>query len=173
MSFCEGVVYEYARAMQKAGADTVSIGDSYAGPNLISPADYRRLAWPHERELIRRVQRDFQIPFHLHICGRANPLVADMARTGAMVLEVDQCTDLATAWENVRESKTVLHGNIDPERCMFATPEEIRRLTQQAIRDMNGGRGLIVGPGCALGGSTPSQNIAALVQAAHDCGRFD
>lgn len=171
MSFCEEVVFEYARAMKEAGADTASIGESFAGPSLLSPADYRRLAWPHEKRLIERVQNELGLPFHLHICGFADPILEEMVGTGARVLELDQAADFALA-KSVARGRTTLHGNIEPARCLFGTPEEVSELTRRAIDAAGAGGGLLVGPGCALAGPTPPENIHALVRTAREYGVY-
>ena len=45
-------------AMIEAGAHCTSIGDSTAGPDVISPAMYGRYAMRYERELIRAVHKE-------------------------------------------------------------------------------------------------------------------
>jgi len=172
MSICDEVVYQYARAMKDAGADTGSIGESFAGPSLLRPDDYRRLAWPHEKRLIERIQRELDFPFHLHICGPADPIIEDMMNTGASVLEVDQAADFARAKQIVR-GRSVLLGNVEPARLIFAAPEEVRKLTRKAIVEAGEGGGLILAPGCALAGPTPARNIHALMDAAREFGGYD
>lgn len=171
MELAGEVVFRYARAMKEAGADCTSIGESFAGPDLMRPDDYRRLAWPHEKDLIQRVQNELSLPMHLHICGSALPILEDMVQTGALVVEVDQATPMKEAKE-ICKGRAVIHGNIEPERCIFGTPEEVARLTKQALEDGMAGGGLMIGPGCALGGPTPAENIRALVDTAREYGKY-
>lgn len=172
MTLCDEVVFQYARAMKEAGADTVSIGESFAGPSLMNPEDYRRLAWPHEKRLIERVQRELDIPFHLHICGKADAIVEDMLNTSALVLELDQDADFARAKQLAR-GRATLHGNVEPARFMFGTPQEIRELTRRTIDAAGQDGGLLVGPGCALGGPSKPENVHALVEAAREYGVYE
>ncbi|MBM3293766.1 MAG: uroporphyrinogen decarboxylase, partial [Candidatus Aminicenantes bacterium] len=51
LEHCAAAGAEFIRLMAGAGADMVSNGDSPAGPELISPALYRRFAQPYERRL--------------------------------------------------------------------------------------------------------------------------
>lgn len=172
METCEEVVFRYAQAMQQAGADCTSIGESFAGPDMMHPDDYRRLAFPHEKKVIQRVQQELDLPFHLHICGSAGPIIEDMMNTTARVLEIDQDADIKSA-KNITQGKCVLHGNIEPAKCMFGTADEIRELTRQALEDAMEGGGLICGPGCALGGPTPPENIHALCETILEYGVYN
>ena len=85
----------YARALSDAGADLLSGGDAPAG--LVGPRAYRELALPFEKRLIAQLKAATRKPVSLHICGRALPILADMARSGADVLEIDHCVDLERA----------------------------------------------------------------------------
>ena len=171
MELCEEVVFRYAQAMQQAGADCTSIGESFAGPDMMNPDDYRRLAFPHEERVIRRVQEELDLPFQLHICGSADPIIEDMMNTTARVLEIDQDADIKLA-KGITRGKCVLHGNIEPAKCIFGSPEEVGTLTKQALDDAMEGGGLICGPGCALGGPTPPENIHALCETVREYGVY-
>jgi MtaA/CmuA family methyltransferase len=172
MEICEEVVFRYAQAMQQAGADCTSIGESFAGPDMMNPDDYRRLAYPHEKRVIERVQQELGLPFHLHICGSAGPIMEDMMNTSAMVLEIDQDAEMKAA-KAVSRGKCVLHGNIEPARCIFGVPDEVRELTRQVLEDGMEGGGLLCGPGCALGGPTPPENVHALCEAVREHGIYN
>ncbi len=75
----------YARALSDAGADMLSGGDAPAG--LVGPRAYREVALPFEKRLIAQLKAATRKPISLHICGRALPILADMAGSGADVLE--------------------------------------------------------------------------------------
>ena len=70
-------------------------GDSPAG--LIGPRLYREMALPLERHVIARLKSHASVPVSLHICGDATPLLADMAASGADVLELDHLVNVVTA----------------------------------------------------------------------------
>jgi uroporphyrinogen decarboxylase len=46
LEFALETVHRYAVAQKEQGAHLTSIGESIAGPDVLSPADYRRYAWP-------------------------------------------------------------------------------------------------------------------------------
>lgn len=153
-------------AMLDAGAHCTSIGDSTAGPDVISPAMYERFALPYERKLIDAVHAHGGC-IALHICGNATGIISQMIETHADILEIDQKTDLKKAWP-ILEGKTAILGQIAPVSLMNHSPEQISAETQAMLDTIGGNRatGVILGPGCALGGTTPAANLHTMLQLA-------
>jgi MtaA/CmuA family methyltransferase len=171
LAFCEEVVYRYAVAQMAQGAHMTSIGESIAGPDVCSPAVYRRWAWPTDRRLAERLAAD-GIRLACHICGNATRIVGDMVETGAAVLELDYKCDLPAVKETTRARATVL-GVIDPSGIVArGTPEVVAQAVRDELAVLAPGGGLILGPGCALPPETPEENLHALVEAAHRSGRY-
>ncbi|MBC7958350.1 MAG: uroporphyrinogen decarboxylase family protein [Vallitaleaceae bacterium] len=171
LDFCRQAVTLFAKAQKDAGAHATSIGDSYAGPNLISPEAYRQFALEHEITLTKEVQA-YGIPFSLHICGDTNSIIADMLTTGAKILEVDWKVDMGLA-KKIVGNKAVLMGNVDPSYpLVFGTPEEVDAKAKEII-EQTGGRGIILSSGCAMGANTPEENFVALIEAAKKYGTYE
>ena len=153
----------FAKAMRDISHCT-SMGDSYAGPNLVSPAIYRKFAMPYEKRVVDAVQTP-EKPYSIHICGDATMILEDMGRTGARLLELDWKVDMGQA-RRVLPDDVVIMGNVNPSDPMYlGTPEQVLAQSK-AIIEGTGGRGLILSSGCALGANTKPENVAALVQAA-------
>lgn len=170
IDYCRRACAVFALAQKEAGAHATSIGDAFAGPNLISPEMYRKFALEPEMRLTEEVQAA-GIPFSIHICGNTNGIIADMGRTGAQILEVDWQLDMAEARRAVPAS-TVLMGNINPSAPMaFGTPEQVEA-TVRGIMDATGGRGVFLSSGCAMGRNTKPENMRALMAAAEKYGRI-
>ena len=150
-------------AMLEAGAHCTSIGDSTAGPDVISPAMYEAYALPYERKLIQAVHREGGL-IALHICGNATGIIRKMTETEADILEIDQKTRLAEVWPLLK-GRTAILGQISPITLMNGAPEEVRAETEAMLEVVGGRRatGVILGPGCALGGGTPHANIHAML----------
>lgn len=158
----------FARAQLQAGAHATSMGDAYAGQNLISPDMYRKFAWPYEKQVAENL-RDLQKPYSVHICGDATQIVGDMGRTGAKILEVDWMTDMGWARSQVGD-EVVLMGNINPSDPMcIGTPDQVEAQVR-SILEKTGGRGVILSSGCALGANTRPENMEALVRATRHYG---
>lgn len=166
IDFCRQACVRFAQAQLQAGAHATSIGDSFAGPNLISPQLYRRFALAPEIALVRELQASGR-PFSIHICGNTNRIIGDMGRTGARILEVDWQLEMAEARRLV-PADTVLMGNIDPSDPMvLGTPEQVTAVARRIIT-ATGGRGLFLSSGCALGRNTRPENLRAMVAAARE-----
>ena len=66
LEYCRNAAIRFAKAQKDAGADATSIGEAYAGPNLISPDMYHDFAFEHEKIMAQEVQ-DYGIPLSLHL----------------------------------------------------------------------------------------------------------
>jgi uroporphyrinogen decarboxylase len=164
LEYSSKVVYRFAHALIEMGGRSTSIGDSLAGPELLSPGDYLRFAWPFERKLISRLSKD-GIILHLHICGDTSPIFENMVTTGAPVLEIDHKTDSTTAI-NLSKQRACLLGNIDTGLLANGSPEEVENACRELMDRWKPVRSFILGPGCAMGADTPADNIHALVESA-------
>ncbi|MGE5360639.1 MAG: uroporphyrinogen decarboxylase family protein [Bacteroidales bacterium] len=163
IDYCRRACAVFASAQQVSGAHATSIGDALAGPSVISPAMFRRFALAPERCLAEEVQAQ-GLPLSIHICGKTNRIIGDMASTGARILEVDAVVDMGEARRLV-PTTTVLMGNINTTDMAFGTPAHITAAAQQVLAT-TGGRGVFLSSGCALGRNTKPENLQAMVAAA-------
>jgi uroporphyrinogen decarboxylase len=171
LDFCRQTVLRYALAQMEQGAHCTSIGDSPSGPDLISPEDYRKYAYPYVKQLVSDLHAK-GIKLAYHICGNATPIIADMVSTGATIIEIDQKADMHACKESARGKATLL-GPIDPSEVMAnGTPQMVTEKCRQALEILAPGGGFILGPGCALPATTPDDNIDALIEAAKLYGRY-
>lgn len=171
LDYCTKISAVFAKAQKDAGAHVTSIGDAFAGPNLISPEMYREFALEPERRLTKEVQ-DYGIPFSIHICGDTNGIIEDMGTTGAKILEVDWMLDMEMARAKVPQ-ETVLMGNIDPSfPLVVGTQKDIDTSVRELLIKTKG-RGHIISSGCAMGRNTPPENFVAFIEAARKYGSYE
>ena len=165
LEFCLKVSERYALAQMEQGAHATSIGDSPSGPDMISPQYYREFAYPYVEKLAMNLkQKDIILAYH--ICGDATPIIDDMVKTGASIIEIDQKSDQMTVKEATKGKATLL-GPVDPSEVMAnGTPELVTEKSQEALKNLSPGGGFILGPGCALPPTTPDENIDAMIEAA-------
>lgn len=160
----------FATASLEAGAHIVQAGDSLASIDMISPATYRKWAWPMERrffETINPLAEGRGAATLLHICGNMTPVLELMADTGAHVLELDHKVSLKAAAERVG-SRVCLMGNLDPVELLWrGTPAAVVKAAQQAIADAAYHGGFILGSGCEVPIDAPRENIKAMIETAH------
>jgi len=169
LRWAEKVHIDFAKAQLKAGANVTSMGDAYASPNLVSPKVYQRYAWPSEKVVVNAVQTE-EYPYSIHICGNTNLIIEDMGKTGARILEVDWKLDMKEARKKLPPG-TVMMGNVNPSDPLYlGTPAAVDAAVKQVV-DVTGGRGLFISSGCAIGGNTPPENMAAFVKAGRKYGR--
>lgn len=164
LDFSREVATRFAIALVESGARSTSIGESFAGPDVMSPRHYRRYAQPQEQRMAADL-RARGIILHNHICGNTGPILADFVATGAQVLEIDHKTDMGRA-KAAAAGRTCLLGPIDTLLLANGTPAEVDEACREAIGSLAPGSGFILGPGCALPTETPADNIHALVAAA-------
>jgi uroporphyrinogen decarboxylase len=172
MEKCFEYTVAYAMALGTAGADMLSGGDSPAG--LVGPTLYREVALPLERRLIARLHSQLGLPVSLHICGDATPILADMAGSGADVIELDHQVEIGEACRTVGPDVAVW-GNLDPVGLLAqASAEDVRRATRKQLDTVrtSGQRRFVLSSGCTLAAETPSENLKAMFDVArgHACG---
>lgn len=165
MERCAQSAVAYGRALVDAGADMLSGGDSPAG--LLGPRFYRQIALPGEQQVISQLHSQVSVPISLHICGDATPILADMATSGADVLELDHQVDLRDACR-MTGPNTTIWGNLDPVGLLTrGTPEQVHQATLDLIRTAvdTGHARLVISSGCTLAAETPSENLQAMIDA--------
>lgn len=161
----------FAKAQFDIGAHASSMGDALAGPNLISPAMYRKFGYPYEKKVVERLKAAGK-PYSVHICGDTNTIVKDMGSLGCEILEVDWKVDLGAARKAIDPGVTLM-GNVDPSGMLvLGSPEEVEGVVKRSIEATKGFR-YIVSSGCAMGANTRPENVAAMVEAAKKYGSRD
>jgi uroporphyrinogen decarboxylase len=164
MERCMGYSLAYGRALAGAGADMLSGGDSPAG--LVGPRLYRETALPFEQRLIAGLKSATGKPVSLHICGDSTPILADMASSGADVLEIDHKVDLARACDVV-PPQVALWGNLDPVAVLAqGGAAGVRRAARAAVETVKarGRRRFVLSSGCTLAVETPPENLRAMLE---------
>jgi MtaA/CmuA family methyltransferase len=156
---CTAMEISFAEAQIAAGAHIIGLGDAIA--SQISPRMYRSFALPYEQRIFAAVQAAGAIP-RLHICGSTTHLLADIARSGAQIVDLDWMVDLGQA-ARVLQGQWVC-GNLDPVSVFLqGTPEQVRLgvLANSAA----GGQRWISAAGCEIPDGAPPANLHAQTQA--------
>jgi uroporphyrinogen decarboxylase len=152
---------DYLAAQVEAGADVVQVFDTWAGE--LSRADYERFARPALERLLSRLPKRGEVPVILFASGSAHH-VESLAATSADVLSIDWRLPLDEARR--RAPGKALQGNVDPG-VLLGTPEGVREAVL-TVRRAAGPGGHVVNLGHGILPSTPSENVAAFVEAARE-----
>jgi MtaA/CmuA family methyltransferase len=165
LEYCTAVTCQFIRLMAATGCHMVSNGDSPAGPEMISPAMYRRFALPFEKRVVERAHA-LGLPYTLHICGKTDVILMDMLATGADCFELDYKTDLAQAFSLFNDTACLI-GNIDPSGVLaLGTADDVKRETRRVLDVYSGCARFILNAGCAIPAETPSENLRAMIATA-------
>ncbi len=160
------------RAVAGAGAHFTSLGDSFSGPDVISPAMFEQFSRPFEERLVRDLAAD-DIFTVIHICGNTTRILESLGAYDFCGFELDYKTDAALAKNTVGKNH-VLFGNIDPSGVVArGTAEQVREAASRLIGIWKPGGGFILNAGCAIPAGTPPENIHALVRAAREFGVYE
>lgn len=148
---------DFGRALIERGANVLLIPEPTASASMISPPVFRRIVLPR----LQKIVNELRVPCILHICGDTTSLLESMAQTGASVLSLDQCMDLAEARAVIPQA--VLGGNVDPVNSLFmGTTEQVEADTLRSLS--KGGRSrFILMSGCGIPPKAPVENIEAMV----------
>ncbi len=158
------------RALIEAGIDALVIKDSFASSSMISPDHYSEFAFPSEAEVIAELGAE--VPVILHICRNSLPILPQMARTGAAVLELDGPVDLKAAREAIGPG-IVIKGNIDAVAVIEkGGVEDVEAAVRAAMDVEKAGRRFILSTGDSIPLPAPEENVAALVESGRRYGRY-
>ena len=163
LEICAETAVSFARAQVEAGADIIGMGDAIA--SQVSPAAYRDYALTHEQTIFAAIRSAGALG-RLHICGDTSRILADMADSGADVVDVDWMVDYGRAAKTFGD-KAAVCGNYDPVAVLLkGTPGDTRRAVQHCL-DVGGDRCFIMA-GCEVPDGTPRENLAAQATALRD-----
>ena len=173
------VVAYYDKVMVEAiklGVDIIVIGDDYAhksGP-LMSPAHYREFCFPRLKHVVE-LAHEMGAYVVKHSDGNLNPILDMIVETGVDCinpLEPTAGMDIAKIKAEYGDRVCVM-GNVDCAQLLtYGTPEEVRAETRECIRVAAPGGGHILGCSNSIHSAVRPENFVALVQAAHEFGRY-
>ncbi len=164
-----------ARMFAEAGVDAIRIGDDIATQQalLVSPALYRERIKPHHKaaiEAAREIIPDLHVEYHSD--GRLTDLLDDLIEIGVTSINPVQpeCMDLReisrqygdrlVLWGCTAVQSTYAHG----------TPEDIKRETEELLRDVASGHGLVIQFMNIILTPTVLRNLAAFFETFAECG---
>jgi len=168
IDICTDACIIYARECLKSGADVVVIADAVSSPDMISPETFRTLIKPGMAKIPKALGGGKSV---LHICGAADPIIADMAECGFDGLSLEEgIKDLKNAVNTAHEAGTAVIGSVSTSRTLFrGSPEDVKK---EAFTCMESGVDILA-PGCGLAPETPLKNLKALVEARNEfCGKI-
>ena len=157
LDIAEKQAIRFALAQINAGADIIGIGDAAA--SLIGPQMYEEFAQPYETRLIEAIHKA-GAKAKLHICGDITPLLEDVIKTGADIVDCDWMVDFKRAGEVLGKAHSAC-GNFDPVAVLLqGTPETVMAATRKCIGESRPNS--IIAAGCEVPPHTPPENLRAV-----------
>lgn len=147
-----------AKAMIEAGADVIVVEDMMCSLDMITPKIYRELAAPYQKKQFEALN----VPTILHICGKLDNIIVDIAKTGCSVISVEPVVDVPGALEKFKAEgiTTPLVGAVDPVNTLYhGDMEKCKEDTKACIA-----KGFsMISPGCAVPPATKIEMLKTMV----------
>jgi uroporphyrinogen decarboxylase len=155
-------VADYLNAQIEAGAQAVMIFDTWGG--TLAEAAYHEFSLAYIREVVARLTRErdgVRIPSIVFTKGGGIWLEA-IADCGCDAVGIDWTIDIGAARRRVGD-RVALQGNLDP-MVLFASPDAIRRATEQVLTSFGAGAGHVFNLGHGISQFTPPEHVGVLVE---------
>jgi len=171
LDYTTEVFLNYAIELSKAGSDVTSMGESLAGPSVVSPSIYRKYALTFESKIIEELKKR-NIIISSHICGNVDAIIRDFISTSTQIIEIDEEANFEKA-KNLSNGRCCILGQVSPRILKTGTISEVERETIKTMNIGKNGYGFILGAGCAIPGNTPVDNIKKMVEIGRKLGRYN
>lgn len=148
----------FLNTLIQEGADVYQLFDSWAG--LLTPEEYESWAQPHHQAIF---SASVGVPRILFV--KEGPYLERMAASGAEVISLGTCHDLALARHTF--PNLVFQGNVDEEILRTGTLEQVGEATKQCLR-AGGGHRHILNLNHGVDKGTPTQNFEAYIRTAKE-----
>ncbi len=172
--------YRYAERIVEAARgqlDIVLTGDDFgaqSGP-LVSPAMWVEFLGQGFASYVRLAKSHGARVMH-HTCGSVRPQIPLMLERGLDVLQSLQPEARGMDGRALKAEfgrRLAFHGGISIQSALpFGTPQEVRNEVRERVEALGPGGGYILCTSHNIQADAPVENVQALLQAYHDCGRY-
>jgi uroporphyrinogen decarboxylase len=162
--------------VREFGAERVMAFDLCIETNkLYSPKQFETFSFPYLREVHDTLTRMGVGIFLSHICGEQNrnlPLWSQLSYGRRGMVSVGREVSLAAA--SAAFPECVIMGNVDPVAIQEGTAEEVLELCRACVEEGKGHPGgYALMSGCEVPPQAPPVNVAQMVKACREYGRYE
>ena len=159
------------RALRELGdlVDIVGEADDLGGQDrtLFSPATYRAIVKPLQRELFSFIRARTTARIFLHSCGAIRELIPDLIEIGVDILNPVQVSatgmDGGELKREFGRDLTFWGGGVDTQRVLGGgTPAEVRAEVLRRVDDLRAGGGFVFAAVHNIQPNVPAENILAM-----------
>ena len=167
------IALEMTRAMRAAGVEVFLTGDASASCDFISARHFREFVFPYYQRYCAEVHALGALTY-VHVCGNQTPLAEMLADTGVDCIEpMDPMCGVDPAEMRRRVGQRVaLMGGVSTLTLLQGTPREVEAEARACILKAGREGGYLLAAGCMVPRDTPEDNLRALVNTAHEFGRY-
>lgn len=142
---------------------------------MISLDLYRRVLRPQHQKYIDLADA-YHLPVLMHTCGSSSWAYEDFIEMGIQAVDTLQpeAANMSPAYLKERfGGRLSFHGCISTAgKLAYGTPGEVREEVRRTLEIMMPGGGYQLAPTHLIQDNTPTENVIAMYQAAHDFGRY-
>jgi uroporphyrinogen decarboxylase len=168
LSFSVQIAIEYGKALIKAGADCIIIGEALCSPAVISPSFYQEFVLEKDKELIKALSELGAKNVILHICGNIRKILKYIVETGTNIIDLDWQMDVSEVLETkeIKEAGITVCGNLNPAGVLLAdNPKEVILEAKKLIEENKEKGRFILSAGCNMNTESVPKNLQAMVEA--------
>lgn len=142
---------------------------------MISLDLYRRVLRPRHQKFVD-LAKAYNLPVMCHTCGSSSWAYEDFIEMGIDAVDTLQPEAANMSPAYLKEhfgGRLSFHGCISTAgKLAYGTPEEVREDVRQTLEIMMPGGGYHLSPTHMIQDNSPTENVIAMYQAAHDLGRY-
>ena len=166
LDFANEICIAYVEDLIENGLDLLTIPEPVASGDLISPAMFEDFVKPIDMKMMERLKDKCDVVL-IHICGKTDHLVKELADNHVPVFSVDSI-DMVQAQKD-SDKRTALFGNLNPANILAGkSAEEVYQISKELCAQMKPFGGFILAPGCDLAPNIPLENLQAMAKAANE-----
>jgi len=156
----------YVETISQSGVEGIFYAIQHASSDFFDPAGYAKFGLAFDRRVLEAAGDLWLNVVHLH----GNHLLFELA--GDLPAPVVNWHDRETGpdlQEGRQRSGKAVCGGLSRERTLvLGNPARVHAEAEQALRETDGGRGLILGTGCVVPVHAPRANLLAVRRAAEE-----
>lgn len=158
-------------------ADVIRVTDDLATQDslLMSPATYRELIKPYQREYIESIKNYTDARVFYHSDGNIEPLIEDFIDIGVDAInpvQVSALEDVVALKEEYGE-RISFWGGVDTQSVLCSgSPRDVREEVEKRISQLAPGGGFVIGAVHNIQPDVPPENIVAMSEAVRELGSY-
>ncbi len=114
---------------------------------------------------LKKIFQAISVPGLLHVCGKTDRQFSCLLDTGAQVISIDYCTDLARCLA-LAPDNVVIMGNISPILLWEGSLKEVEEQMRLILDQTRDYKNFIFGSGCQVPDFAPRENVQLTVDMA-------